>query len=61
MSTKKQRQPRAKASLPYGLDVYAPKRVLDIAWDDAGTVELIRYDPGEWEWAIKVAATQGQT
>jgi hypothetical protein len=33
--------------------VYAPKRVLDITWDDAGTVELIGYDPGEWEWAIK--------
>ncbi len=49
----KQRQPRAKASLPYGLEVYAPKRVLDIAWDDAGTVELIGYNPGEWEWAIK--------
>ena len=36
-----------------GVEVYAPKRVLDIAWDDAGTVELIGYDPGEWEWAIK--------
>ncbi len=41
----KQRQPRAKASLPSGLEVYAPKRVLEIAWDDAGTVELIGYDP----------------
>ena len=49
----KQRQSRAKASLPYGLEVYAPKRVLEIAWDDAGLVELIGYDPGEWEWAIK--------
>ena len=56
----KQRQPRAKASLPYGLEVYAPKRVLDITWDDAGTVELIGYDPGDWEGAVMVAAAQGQ-
>lgn len=49
----KQRQLYERISMPYGLDVYAPKRVLDIAWDDAGSVELIGYDPGEWEWAIK--------
>ncbi len=46
---------RERATLPYGLEVYAPKRVLDIAWDHAGSVELIGYDPGEWEWAIKAA------
>ena len=51
----KSAQPCERASLPYGLEVYAPKRVLDIACDDAGTVELIGYDPGEWEWAIKAA------
>ncbi len=36
--------------------IWAPKRVLDIEWDDAGTVELIGYDPGEWEWRIRAAA-----
>ncbi len=43
-------------SLPYGLEVWAPKRVLDIEWDNAGAVELIGYDPGEWEWRIRAAA-----
>lgn len=45
-----------RTSLPYGLEVWAPKRVLDVEWDDAGTVELIGYDPGEWEWRIRAAA-----
>jgi hypothetical protein len=51
----KQKQPRVKAGLPYGLEVYAPKRVLDMVWDDAGAVELIGYDPGEWEGATRTA------
>ena len=38
-----------------GVEVYAPKRVLDIAWDQAGSVELIGYDPGEWEGTVKAA------
>ena len=42
--------------LPYGLEVWAPKKVLDVEWDDTGTVELIGYDPGEWEWRIRAAA-----
>ena len=45
-----------RTSLPYSLEVWAPKRVLDIEWDDAGTVELIGYDPGEWESRIKESA-----
>ncbi len=49
-----------RVSLPYGLEVWAPKRVLDIEWDDAGSVALIGYDPGEWEQAIK-AVTSGRT
>jgi hypothetical protein len=50
-----------RTSLPYGLEVWAPKRVLDVEWDDSGTVELIGYDPGEWEQVIKAAAAQGKT
>ena len=49
-----------RTSLPYGLEIWAPKKVLNIEWDDAGTVELIGYDLGEWERAIKAAAAQGQ-
>ena len=48
-----------RVSLPYGLEVRAPTRVLDIEWDDAGSVALIGYDPGEWEQAIKAAIAQG--
>jgi hypothetical protein len=40
-----------------GVEVYAPERVLEIAWDDAGSVELIRYDPGEWEGPSKLPKT----
>jgi hypothetical protein len=46
-------QPRERANLPCRLEDYAPQRVLDIAGGDAGLVELVGYDPGEWEWAIK--------
>ncbi len=38
-----------------GVEVYAPKRVLEIAWDHAGTAELTGYGPGEWEGTVKAA------
>lgn len=41
--------------------IWAPKRVLDIEWDDAGAVALIGYGPGEWEQVIKAAVARGQT
>ena len=50
-----------RTSLPYGLEIWAPKKVLNIEWNDVGSVELIGYEPGEWEWRIKAAAAQGQT
>ena len=50
-----------RVGLPYGLEVWAPKRVLDVEWDDVGAVALIGYDPGEWERVIKAAAAQGKT
>jgi hypothetical protein len=36
-------------SLPYGLDVWAPKKVLNIEWDDKGNVALVSLRPGAWE------------
>jgi hypothetical protein len=36
-------------NLPYGLDVWAPKKVLNIEWDDKGNVALVSLRPGAWE------------
>jgi hypothetical protein len=36
-------------NLPYGLDVWAPKKVLNIEWDDKGNVTLVSLRPGAWE------------
>ena len=38
--------------LPHELSIWrkAPsQKVLDVTWDDAGKMELITYEPGEWE------------
>jgi hypothetical protein len=38
--------------LPHELSVWrkAPsQKVLNVTWDDAGKIELITYEPGEWE------------
>jgi hypothetical protein len=38
--------------LPHELSIWrkAPsQKVLDVTWDDAGKIELITYEPGEWE------------
>jgi hypothetical protein len=39
----------APKNLPYGLDIWAPKKVLNIEWDDQGNVVLISFSPGAWE------------
>ena len=36
-------------NLPYGLDVWAPKKVMNIEWDDQGNVALVSLRPGAWE------------
>jgi hypothetical protein len=50
-----------RMNLPYGLDIWTPKKVLDVEWDNSSMIELIGYDPGRWEQLIKAAAAQGQT
>ncbi len=35
--------------LPHGLDVWAPNKVLNIEWDDKGTVALASLRGGSWE------------
>lgn len=38
-----------KPTLPYGLDIWAPEKVLSVAWSDEGDFEMIGYKPGDWE------------
>jgi hypothetical protein len=36
-------------NLPYGLDVWAPKKVLSIEWNHKGKIDLVSFHPGYWE------------
>ena len=46
-------------NLPYGLDVWAPKKVLNIEWDDKGKVALVSLQRGTWELElIKLAKNE---
>ena len=45
-----------KENLPYGLDVWAPKKVLNIEWDALGRVEVRGYRPGVWETELETLA-----
>jgi hypothetical protein len=47
----------APASLPYGLDLWSPKKVLCIEWNDQGTVALVSLRRGEWEAELMAAAS----
>jgi hypothetical protein len=38
-----------RLNLSYGLDVWAPKKVLNIEWDDRGAFEVISFRRGDWE------------
>lgn len=58
-----------KRNLPYGLDIWAGQKVLNIEWDNQGRVELVSLKRGCWEqdlvalmaslspWAISPCAT----
>jgi hypothetical protein len=35
--------------LPYGLDVWRRQRVLSLAWDPDGRIEVVGFLPGVWE------------
>jgi len=34
---------------PYGIDIWAPKKVLSVVWHDARKPIVVSYKPGEWE------------
>ena len=41
--------------LPHELSVWRKtpsEKVLNVTWDDAGKLELITYEPGEWEASV---------
>ena len=40
-------------NLPYGLDIWAPKKVLNIEWNDHGDVLLVSFKPGAWQWELR--------
>jgi hypothetical protein len=46
----------APQNLPYGLDVWAPKKVMNIEWDDKGNVVLVSLRRGAWETELIVLA-----
>jgi hypothetical protein len=48
--------PNDEAIMPYGLDVYWPKKVLSIEWDDTGEVRIVGFRPGEWEGKLAALA-----
>jgi hypothetical protein len=43
--------------LPYGLDVYWPNKVPCMEWDDAGSVRIVGFRPGEWEGKLAALTT----
>ncbi|RUO97677.1 hypothetical protein [Hyphomicrobium sp.] len=38
-----------KANLPYGLNIWVGKKVLNIEWDSQGHIELVSFKRGPWE------------
>ncbi len=45
-----------RRNLPYGLDIWTPKKVLNIEWDDRGRIQLVSFRPGQWETELITAA-----
>jgi len=41
-----------KPILPYGMDIWAEKKVLSIEWNEEGALNVISFKPGDWEMAL---------
>jgi len=41
--------PLGGKNLLYGLDIWAPKKVLNVEWNDQGKFEVVAFHPGDWE------------
>jgi hypothetical protein len=35
--------------LPYGLDVWVTRKVMNLEWDHQGNPDLVSFKPGDWE------------
>jgi hypothetical protein len=35
--------------LPYGLDIWVTRKVMNLEWDHHGKPDLVSFKPGEWE------------
>jgi len=42
--------------LPYGLDIWAPKKVMNIEWSDQGELAIVSFRRGAWEDELISAA-----
>jgi hypothetical protein len=38
-----------RLNLPYGLDIWAPNKVMNLEWDRLGHVDLVSFRRGPWE------------
>jgi hypothetical protein len=47
---------RAPRSLPYGLDIFCGRKVLNIEWVEDGAVALVAFNRGDWEDRLLAAA-----
>jgi hypothetical protein len=46
--------------LPYGLDVWFPKKVLNVEWADDGRAVIVCFRRGEWERRLEALAGNGR-
>jgi len=53
-----QARQRHPGSLAYGLDIWAPREVLNVEWNDTGEFQLVSYAPGAWEETLLGEAQQ---
>jgi hypothetical protein len=53
VATPEQKDPNDE---PYGLDIWAPRKVLSVAWHDGGEPVVVSYRPGEWEARLEALA-----
>jgi hypothetical protein len=47
---------RLQRQLPYGLDVLATRKVMNVEWDTEGNVDVVSFKPGQWEADLLAAA-----
>jgi hypothetical protein len=41
---------------PYGIDIWAPRKVLSVVWHDSRKQIVVSYKPGEWESRLEALA-----